>query len=393
MSIAIEVNKRMSSMMSSMIMSVASQVIECCASKYGFSKEEALSSLNLSSISSNKKEKKSKKSKKPKASFPLPFSGEHSELCCQALRQNNGLYTQCQGTIKNENQYCKSCHLLSEKSSNGIPEYGTISMRLASEPYDYIDPKGRKPTHYTKVMKKYNLTNDQVLEEAAKFGMNINEVHFVTPEETKRGRPAKEPKEPKETKAVKGRPKNSKKVVELASDEEDLFATLVAESSNEEAEKEDEKAAKLAAKETEKAAKKAALEKEKAAKLAEKETEKAAKQAAKEAEKESKKAAIEKEKADKLAAKLAAKKTKNVQAEEQEQEETYKKITGPDNKKYLRSQQTNIVYDFDEYTKSETLVPVGKWIVDSKTLIFTKDDNSDSELSDDEVEDDEVEEE
>jgi len=379
-----------------MIMSVASQVIECCASKYGFSKEEAMSSLNLSIISNKKeeKEKKSKKSKKPKASFPLPFSGEHSKSSCQALRQNNGLYTQCQGTIKNENQYCKSCQLLSEKSSDGIPEYGTISMRLASEPYDYIDPKGRKPTHYTKVMKKYNLTTDQVLEEAVKFEMNINEVHFVTPEETKRGRPAKEPKEPKETKAVKGRPKNSKKVVELASDEEDLFATLVAESSNEEAEKEDEKAAKLAEKETEKAAKKAALEKEKAdklaAKLAEKETEKAAKLAAKEAEKAEKKAALEKEKADKLAAKLAAKKTKNVQAEEQE-EETYKKITGPDNKKYLRSQQTNIVYDYDEYTKSETLVPVGKWIVDSKTLIFTKDDNSDSELSDDEVEEEEEE--
>jgi len=407
-----------------------SEVISACACKYGFSKEEAMSLVNVRLCSSSNKwssgsEKKIKIAKR-KASFPLPFSGVHSTTCCQALRQNNGLYTQCQGSVKNENQYCKSCQLLADKSSDGIPEYGTISMRLASSPYEYIDPKGRKPTAYTKVMKKYNLTNEQVTEEAGKFGMTIDPSHFEIPEETKRGRPTKAPKEPKEAKASKGRPKKTNKVVELADEEEDLFATLVAESNNEEAALEQEKEAKKAALEQEKEAKKAALEQEKEAKKAaleqEKETKKAAleqekeaKKAALEQEKEAKKAALEQEKIAKLAAKeaekaeklaakeaekaeklaakeaakLAAKKTKKVEVEEEKEEETYKKFTGPDNKKYLRSQQTNIVYDFDKYTKTEILVPVGKWVADSQTLIFIKDENSDSELSDDEVEEDE----
>jgi len=403
-----EVVNDMSVSLSVSVSGLISEVISACACKYGFSKEEAMSLVNVRLCSSSNKwssgsEKKIKIAKR-KASFPLPFSGVHSTTCCQALRQNNGLYTQCQGSVKNENQYCKSCQLLADKSSDGIPEYGTISMRLASSPYEYIDPKGRKPTAYTKVMKKYNLTNEQVTEEAGKFGMTIDPSHFEIPEETKRGRPTKAPKEPKEAKASKGRPKKTNKVVELADEEEDLFATLVAESNNEEAALEQEKEAKKAALEQEKEAKKAALEQEKEAKKAaleqEKEAKKAAleqekiaKLAAKEAEKAEKLAAKEAEKAEKLAAKeaakLAAKKTKKVEVEEEKEEETYKKFTGPDNKKYLRSQQTNIVYDFDKYTKTEILVPVGKWVADSQTLIFIKDENSDSELSDDEVEEDE----
>jgi len=371
--------------------------------------------------------RKEKKMPKIKASFPLPFSGEHSDTCCQALRQNNGLYTQCQGSVKDEKQYCKSCQLLADKSTDGIPEYGTISMRLASTPYDYIDPMGRKPTSYTKVMKKYNLTNEQVIEEAGKFGMTIDPSHFVIPEDTKRGRPAKAPKEPKEAKAAKGRPKKTNKVVELADEEDDLFATLVAESNNEEAvveqekaeeketkkaeeketkkaeekeaKKAEEKEAKKVALEQEKEAKKVALEQEKEAKKAALEQEKIAKLAAKEAEKATKLAEKEAAKATKLAAKEAEKETKKAATktkkvvEEEKEQETYKKFTGPDNKKYLRSQQTNIVYDFDEYTKTETLVPVGRWIAESQTMIFIKDENSDSELSEDEVVSDDEEEE
>jgi len=104
----------MSGLMSDIIHLVSSQVISACASKYGFSKEEAMSSLNVSvsscSVSSKRSasSRKEKKMPKIKASFPLPFSGEHSDTCCQALRQNNGLYTQCQGSVKDEKQYCKS---------------------------------------------------------------------------------------------------------------------------------------------------------------------------------------------------------------------------------------------------------------------------------------------
>ena len=381
--------------------------------------------LNVSHAAKKASSEKPKKEAKVKAAFPLPFNGEHSDSCCQALRQNNGLYTQCQASRKGDATYCKSCQQLADKSTDGIPEYGTISMRMAANPYDYVDPKGRKPTSYTKVMKKYNLTEQQVQEEAGKFGIQIDVSHFVVPEETKRGRPAKAPKEPKEAKSVKGRPKKSTKVITLVEEEEDLFASLVAQASSnvEEEDVEDkaqkkaeklaadkaEKEAKLAAEKAAKAEKLAAekLEKEtklaqekaeKEAKLAaaklEKETKLAAEKAEKEAkklaleqEKAAKKAALEEEKAAKEAAKVAAKEKKVPKTKEPvvEEEETYKKCSGPDGKKYIRSQQTNVVYDLDIYTAKEELVPIGKWIADSKTIVFNKADDSDSELEDEDV--------
>jgi hypothetical protein len=408
-----EVRIMMNNMLKGMMRSVACQVIDGCASKYGFNAEEAKLSLNLEIREASKKcvEKPMKKEVKEKALFPLPFNGEHSDSCCQALRQNNGLYTQCQGSIKGDGEYCKSCQTLADKSESGMPEYGTISMRMSSNLYDYVDPKGRKPTRYTKVMKKYNLTEEQVIAEAKKFGMNVDASHFVVPEETKRGRPAREPKEEKEAKAAKGRPKKSTKVILLADDEEDLFANLVAQANaSEEVEHEEkvnhkkaekeaklaaekaekeaklaaekaEKEAKLAAEKAEKEAKKLALEKEKAAKaekLAAEKAEKEAKLAAEKAEKEAKKLALEKEKAAK-ATKVASKPVEVVP------EETYKKCSGPDSKKYIRSQETGIVYDLEIYMAKEELVPIGKWIADSKTIVFNKAEDSDSELEDEDI--------
>jgi hypothetical protein len=90
---------------------------------------------------------------------------------------------------------------------------------------EFVDPSGKKPVSYTKIMKKLKLTEEQVREEAAKHNMTLDPRHFVEVEK-KSGRPAKEPKEPKELK-TKGRPKKSKKVLELAGEEEDLFASLV----------------------------------------------------------------------------------------------------------------------------------------------------------------------
>ena len=424
--LSVEMNARMMSMMNSLLEDVAGKVVVMCADKYGFSAEEAMRNLDIrvSSQTSKKVGEKKEKVVRVKAAFPLPFSGEKSDSCCQALRQNNGLYTQCQDGRKGENSYCKSCQKLADKSEDGIPEYGTITQRLAVGLFDYTDPKGRKPTAYTKVMNKYKLTKEQVIEEAEKLGMSINEEHFVAPAETKRGRPA-QPKEAKEPKGAKGRPKKTKKVIQLDGDDEDLFATLVASASEpEEVEvdaevEEEEKAAKLAAKEAEKAAKEAeklakeqekeakkkALEDEKAAKLAAKEAEKAAKEAeklAKEQEKEAKKKALEDEKAAKLAAKEAEKLAKEQEkaakkepksktakkVEEPEEEETFKKCGDKvDGKsKYIRSEKSGIVYDLDIYTKTEDLVPVGKWDAENKQIKFSKVEiESDEELEEDEV--------
>ena len=451
---SIEVSMSMS--MDRYVNDIAKGVGGWLAGVYGLDENEVMDSLSRElniKIKKEKvvKEKKEKKdlSRKIKSAFPLPFNGEHDESKCQALRQNNGLYTQCQSVRKDGCVFCKGCENMARNSSDGIPEYGTIMQRMAVSPFEYTDPKGRKPTGYMKVMKKYNLTIEQVKEEAEKFGMTILEEHFAEVIDTKRGRPATKPKEVKETKGAKGRPKKEKKVLQIE-DEEDLFASLVANANaddesimsdlsekseakeakaaekaakeQEKAEKvakleaekaekaakleaekaekaaklEADKAAKAAAKEQEKATKaaeKAAKEQEKAEKAAKLEADKAAKAAAKEQEKAEKAAKLEAEKAAKLeadkAAKAAAKeqekdkKTKKPVAVEEEEEETYRKCSDTTGKKYIRSEQTNIVYDLDTYNETEELCPVGKWV--GGLVIINKKEESDSELSDEEV--------
>jgi len=420
-------------------------VVEALSSEYKFSASEASSKLNLlglkvkvSVVGGGRKERKSVEDK---SQFPLPFSGRNVEECCQSLRQCQGLYTQCRNS-KSSGEFCKSC---SSKMVDGVPEYGTMSQRLAVGLNDYVDPSGRKVVHYTKLMKKHKVSEEQVLAEARKFGQVVDACHFVQPESdsVKRGRPKAE-KAVKVSSGVKGRPKKTKKVVEIDGEEDDLFASLVAQSisesvvsevvsvnaapevvvseaavseavvseaavevvsevkapekaaktqdkaakEQEKAAKEQEKAAKLAAKEQEKAAK----EQEKAAKLAAKEQENAAKLAAKEQEK----AAKEQEKAAKLAAKSEAKAARPAEKpaaakapanDETSAADVVKKIEF-EGKKYLKSKKTGIVYDYEEYVKSGDQVVVGKWNEATNKLDFETA-KSEGEESEDEYDEEE----
>jgi len=397
------------------------EAVNWCALRYKFSAEEAIRELSLEEIKvvrkEGKKVKKEEKKEIKKAEFPLPYNGEENVESCQALRQNNGLYTQCQGVRRGSSEYCKSCVSLMQKTGSEVPEYGTIGMRKAVGIFEYVDPKGRKPVSYTKIMKKYNLTKEQVVEEGKKMNMEINEEHFVVAEEPKRGRPSKE-KEEKE-KGTRGRPKKSKKVVEIDNECEDLFASLVA-NANEvedvkseeevvikkndvsEEEKEAKKAAEKAEKEAKKAAEKAEQEAKKAAEKAEKEAklaaekaEKEAKKAAEKAEKEAKKKAEEEEKAakklaaeqakaekeaakaskaaakaEKTAAKASKEAAKPSATEEEEEPDVVKKIEF-EGKKYLKSKKTGIIYDYNEYTKNGEQVVVGKWNDSSNKIEFS----------------------
>ena len=160
----------------------------------------------------------------------LPFSGVLNGSCCVGLRHNGGLYTQCSGS-KEKVDLCVSCDRQASKNSSGEPDYGVMSSRLSVGLYDYVDSKGRKPVHYTKFMKKENLTEEAVLEEAERLGISLPREHFIVPADaSKRGRPKSDKSSVKVSSGVKGRPKKEKKVVEIAGDEDDLFAFLVAKS-------------------------------------------------------------------------------------------------------------------------------------------------------------------
>jgi hypothetical protein len=215
---------------------MASEIVRMCAEKYGFSVDDAMSSLDLLKPRGRSVSGRSGKSGKSKLvsvksikqAFPLPYNGEPDSGNCSALRQNCGLYTQCSSVKMSESNFCKRCNELSKKSETGIPEYGTIDMRVSCGLLEFVDPKGRKPTAYAKIMKKYKVTREQVEEEASKHGITVAEDHFVVLEEMKRGRPATKAKEVKEPKGAKGRPKKAEKVTKL-NDSDDLFSKLLAE--------------------------------------------------------------------------------------------------------------------------------------------------------------------
>ena len=416
---SVYVSEQLNRQLVNMSQDLAYRCVGALAEHYNFDAEEAYRYLNLSLIKVERKApvkakiSKAPKVQAPKAAFPLPYNGEFNDVCCYALRQNNGLYTQCTGSRKKDCQFCKSCATTMQKTGAEVPEYGTIQQRMAVDIFDYTDPKGRKPIAYTKVMKKYKINEEQVLAEASKVNMNINPAHFVAPaEDSKRGRPKSE-KEPK-TKGSKGRPKKEKKVLLIEGDEEDLFAALIAEAnavedipkkkagkSDEEKEaerlaKEAEKEQKRIAAEQLKAEKEAKLQAEKLEKEAKKEAERLAreeKKKAEEAEKEAKRIAAEKAKAEKEAklaaeklAKEASKTKKSTKkdepvepvVQEEQQQERVKKIEFK-GKKYLKSMNTGIVYDFEEYVKNGEQIAVGKWNETTNTIDFAADEEEEEE--------------
>jgi hypothetical protein len=311
---------------------------------------------------------------------------------------------------KGENLFCKSCQSSADKNS-GTPEYGTIEQRQAVGILEYVDPKGRKPTAYTKVMKKYKVSKEQVLEEAGKMSMNIDLIHFEeSKEEGKRGRPSsKAEKAPKESKGAKGRPKKTKKVLEIEGAEDDLFASLVASANSEDEEEEEEeivvakpvkkgksdeqrlaekeaKEAKIAAEKEAKEAKIAAEKEAKAAKIAAEKEAKEAKIAAEKEAKAVKEAQRLKEKEEKEAAK-ASKTKKAPEAEvevEDEEADVVKKIV-VDGKKYLKSKKTGIIYDYKEWTINGEQVVVGKWNESKNKIDFTESEEESEEEYEEEV--------
>jgi hypothetical protein len=213
------------------VMKMLKSAVDMCASKYNFDGDEAYRMIcdceGLSSSSRSSKKTSKKKHEVMKSAFPLPYNGELNGECCMGIRQNSGLYTQCPSIRPESGAYCGSCDKQAAKNEHGLPDYGNIQTRLSKYTKDeeFVDPSGKKPVAYTKIMKKLKLTEEQVREEAAKHNMTLDPRHFVEVEK-KSGRPALKEKEPKELKA-KGRPKKSKKVLELAGEEEDLFASLV----------------------------------------------------------------------------------------------------------------------------------------------------------------------
>jgi hypothetical protein len=365
-----------------------SKVVMLCGDEYGFDGEEALRKLGIRVVVRVKKSENVKRVVKSKESkskeLLMPYSGEYDVLCCEALRRSHGLYTQCKKSPEEKGTLCKTCSL----------EYGSIIDRKKA--YDsfeiFKDPSGKSPVAYTKVMKLLKISKEAALLSAEEQGISIDPVHFEEVIGKKSGRPRKNDKKEKGEPKPKGRPKKSKKGLELEGEEDALFETLVKGSKADEIEMKDmmediieemidssieveveveeepkvevevevKPSVRVAAVEVEKliGGKKVSKEDKKAAKEAEKE----AKKAAKEAEKEAKKAA---KKVSKKVAKVEEKVVEEPEEEVEEPEEeadVVKRFTFED-KKYLKSTKTNIVYNMDQEA-------IGKWNEAKKRIEF-----------------------
>jgi hypothetical protein len=172
------------------------QTVKVLAENYKFDYDEALALFGLDNLKVTTNLGKTKgvgavgdAPKRTKPKFPLPFTGEVFDDCCRAIVFNGGLFTQCFKAPKPESQnsLCQTCEKQAEKTPLGNPPLGYISERL-EKGEDWADPKGRRPVPYTKVMKTKNFTQEEVMEEVSKYGMNIDMTVFDDTDTEKRGR-------------------------------------------------------------------------------------------------------------------------------------------------------------------------------------------------------------
>jgi hypothetical protein len=184
-----------------MCLEVCKRAIEKCSRIYGFDSSEAIEKLDLDSlcvVSKRVKDKNVKKNDVVGPSFHLPFCGVKIEGRCEGIRSNWTLLTQCMNVPSN-GILCKSCEKEGEKNASGEPNLGLITKRIEMGD-DFVDPKGRKPTHYSKYMEKHSLTEEAVIAEASKYGIVVDHSYLMTPvahkntkkNESKVGRPQKE---------------------------------------------------------------------------------------------------------------------------------------------------------------------------------------------------------
>ena len=367
------------------VTSMYQEMVRECAGMYGFDAEEAILRLDVSMSSKSKVSKKGSVEKVVREkvvrvvkdkTVPLPFDACCVDASkCQGLKPNHGLYTQCPNSKTDSSEYCSGCNKQCDKNDGKLPA-GTVCDRI-SQGAEFKDGKGKRPVHFTKVMKKLNLSREMVMEFAGKMNVEVNEDNFNEPE--KKG---------------KGRPKKSKSVVAASSD--DVFAELAMEnasasqastlceedevsslsgneSDNSKVSKVSKGSKKMSAEEKE------AKEAEKAEKKAAKEAEKAEKKAAKETEKAEKKAAKEAEKAEK-ASKEVAPDPAPVPASDNSKKVVAKKFTH-NGVVYAKSGDGRV---FDLTTKEF----LGNWDEDKKEIIYCSDDE-DSDEEEEEEEDDE----
>jgi hypothetical protein len=145
--------------------------VQLLANQYGFDYDEALRHIQLDELKivykkpfkkvvrekkeKVVKEKKEKVVKEKKPLIPLPFLKHCMKSDnCYGLCFNKGLFTQCENQKLENTVYCSKCSNEASQSSNNLPKCGSVLDRVSKGLYEFVDPNGRKPTHFLKIINK-----------------------------------------------------------------------------------------------------------------------------------------------------------------------------------------------------------------------------------------------
>lgn len=224
-SISINLNDSLNNGLNKLLIQVCKDTVLFCSKKYGFSNHDAIQFLGINN---------SKKTavKREKSDIPIPFTGVVRPHSCIGLKNNHGLYTQCNNN-PTQAEYCNTCYNQTTKNASGKPNLGNIHDRMHAflNSIEYKDPKGNAPTPFAKVINKLNISRESVINYANSIGIQIDDQHFILPD-VKRGRPKKNnDNNNNQDKKPRGRPKKSTDKTLESSSTEDLFATLIAQAS------------------------------------------------------------------------------------------------------------------------------------------------------------------
>ena len=125
-------------------------------------------------------EKPAGKKAKGTPAFALPWTGVPITGCCQGIRSNYDTFTQCHQACVKDGDYCKTCS--KNCGESGIPKDGNVDTRATT------DKKIKPYIHYMNAKK---LSKQQVIDEAAKFNVDLDASVFEKPAPAK-GRPKKQ---------------------------------------------------------------------------------------------------------------------------------------------------------------------------------------------------------
>jgi hypothetical protein len=207
----------------------ATELIRALSEKYDFDSVDAMNYLNVNEFKKVGKKVGKKSEDKIKNMVPkvlLPFCGVVNESWCEGVRLSHDLFIQCTNERAGE-LYCKTCEKQASANSSGKPTYGNINDRRLSD----VTINKKRVSHYGNVMERLNISREEAVLEASRFGWTIPEEQFGV-KKLARGR-AKKLVDLKEKKSEKvssgrgrGRPKSDKKTVN-SSASNDLIGELV----------------------------------------------------------------------------------------------------------------------------------------------------------------------